>query len=407
MSAIRAEPVPDNVARADVITCALETGLPAELDLLAEAGDPARSFLRRAWYRAHSLQGLCTLLARRRDGTPVIAIPTRPVGPMLLRARCVTASYWPFRSFPMAGDATEAEVAALLGCPIVQRAIGPALRIGPVYANDPGIALVMSVAQGLGWSVMTRPLGTTYVQDIGAQSAQGLWPGKSRTRKLKAYERKLRDAHGEICLEVFSGSGWNDQVWQDLAAIETQSWVGIRTDHSGAKFINEHNLLHWQTAVGDPVIASQLRATILYASGRPVAFSFDLEAGDIMYGIASSYVEDMARYSPGQIITTRLIDLALARGIRRVDWGSGDNGYKRALGAVPGPQIIDVMMVRGQVLAAALKPRWEMTGQSAGMALAEGFAASLGEFSKASAVRMEHVLLPGLALAAAAAALGE
>jgi hypothetical protein len=407
MSPMRAVPITSKPPRADVITCALEAGLPADLDRLADAGDPTRSFLRRAWYGAQVRQGLCTLMARRPDGTPVIAIPTRPVGPALLRARSVPASYWPFRSFPMASDATEAEVAAMLGCPIGQRVIGSALRIGPVYADDPGIALVMSVARELGWSVLTRELGTTYLQDIAAQSAQGTWPGKSRTRKLQVYERKLHETHGALRLEVVTGSEWSDAAWRDLAAIEAQSWVGTRTDHSGAKFINQDCLRHWQTAVADPVIASQLRATILYAADRPIAFSFDLEAGHVLYGIASSYAEDMARFSPGQIITTHLVTQAVARGVRSIDWGSGDNGYKRALGAVAGPQIIDVMLVRRQVLAAALKPRWEKTRQSAGRALAEGVAASFAELSKVSVVRMEHVLLPGLALAAAAAAIGD
>ncbi len=394
-------------ARADVITCALETALPVELDQLAAHGDPSHSFLRRAWYSADVHAGLCTLLAKRRDGTPVIAIPTRPVGPMVLRARTVSSSYWPFRSFPIASDATDAEIAALLRCAIVQRAIGPALRIGPVYADDPAIVKLTSVAQSLGWSVLTRELGTSFIQNIAEQSANGNWPGKSRARKVRACERKLRQAHGDIRLEVFTGNRWSDAVWHDLAAIEAASWVGTKTDHSGAKFINPANLKRWRLAAADPVIAAQMRATILYAASRPIAFSFDLEAGAVSYGIASNYAEDMAAFSPGQIITSRLIDDAIARGVQTIDWGSGDNGYKRALGAEAGPKIIDIMLVRGQVLAAALKPRWEMTRQSASLALAEGFAASLGEITKAGAVRMEHMLLPGLAIAAAAAAMGE
>lgn len=407
MSAFRDERTTDSQARADVITCALETGLPAELDQLGETCDPSRGFLRRAWYSAQTGPGLCTLLARRRDGTPVVAIPTRLTGPMLMQARSVSASYWPFRSFPMARDASEAEIAALLGCPIVERAIGPVLRIGPVYHDDPGIMLMISVARQLGWSVLVRELGTTFLQDIAALSAQGAWPGKSRSRKIRTYERKLEEAHGAPSLRVVTGSDWSDAVWRDLAAIEAQSWVGTQTDQSGAKFINSDNLRHWQTAVGDSVIARQLRATILYVAERPIAFSFDLDTGDVMYGIASSYAESMARFSPGQIVTNHLIAQAIARGVRIIDWGSGDNGYKSALGAVPGPRIIDVMLVRSPVLAAALKPRWEMTGQSARMALAEGFAASVGELSRASALRIEHVLLPGLALAAAAAAMDD
>ncbi|MFN3818717.1 GNAT family N-acetyltransferase [Blastomonas sp.] len=407
MSAATVAAMPGHSARADVITCALETALPPDLDRLAEAGDPARSFLRRAWYQAKARPGLCTLLARRRDGTPVLAIPTHPLGPMVINARSIASSYWPYRSFPIAADATEAEVAAMLGCAIVQRAIGAALRIGPVYADDRGVTMLTTVAQSLGWSVLTRELGTCFVQNIAEQSAAGIWPGKSRLRKHKSYERKLRETQGDVELRVVAGEEWNDTVWEQLAAIESASWVGTKTDHSGAKFINPANLKHWRTACSDPVIASRLRATMLYAGGRPIAFSFDLEAGSTLYGIASSYAEDMARFSPGQIVTTHLINDSIARGIERIDWGSGDTGYKRALGAVPGPAIVDVMLVRSSVLAAALKPRWEMSRQSASLALAEGVAASMGEMTRAGAVRMEHVLFPGLALAAAAAVLGE
>ena len=407
MNAVRAPHPMKDPAHADVITSALETALPAELDQLAEAGDPTRSFLRRSWYSGDERSGLCTLLARRRDGTPVIAIPTRPVGPRVLRARAVSSSYWPFRSVPMAADATDAEIEALLGCANVKKAIGAALRIGPIYADDPAIIKLTSAARSLGWSVLTRNLGTNFIQDIATQSADGTWPGKSRARKLKTYERKLLQSHGETQVRVVTGDAWSDTVWNELAAIEAASWVGTKTDRSGAKFINPANLKHWRLAAADPVIAAQLRATILYAANRPIAFSFDLEAGGVLYGIASSYAEDMASFSPGQIITTKLLDDAITRGVRTIDWGSGDTGYKRALGAVAGPQIIDLMLVPGPILGAALKPRWEMTRKSGSFALAAGFAASLGEMTKAGAVRMEHVLLPGLALAAAAAVLRE
>lgn len=397
--------------RADVITCALEAGLPADLDTLAASADPARAFLRRAWYKADAGFGLCTLLARRRDGTPVVAIPTRPFGPMVMRARAVSSSYWPFRSFPMAKDATDAEIAALLDCAIIQRALGPTLRIGPVYNDDPAVVRLSRVAQSMGWTVITRVLGQTFIQDVssgGAGQAVGqAWASKSRQRKVRAYERKLEEAHGPLTVRTFSGPDWNPAVVADLRMIEANSWVGTTTDLSGAKFLNPANLAHWQTAISDSVLAQQLSATILYASGKPIAFSFDLRSGNVQYGIASSYHETMAKFSPGQIVTQRLIARSIAHGVTSIDWGSGDSGYKRALGAEPGAQIIDLLFVRGQVLAAALKPRWEMTGESGSKAISEGFAASLGEINRSNVVRFEHVLLPGLALAAAAAALTE
>lgn len=404
-SAITQKAMPS--ARADVITCALEAGLPADLDTLAATADPARAFLRRAWYKADAGFGLCTLLARRRDGTPVVAIPTRPIGPMVMRARAVSSSYWPFRSFPMASDATDAEIAALLDCAIIQRALGPTLRIGPVYDDDPAVERLSRVAQSMGWTVMTRVLGQTFVQDVTPGGAGQAWASKSRQRKVRACERKLEEAHGPLTVRTITGPDWNPAVIADLRVIEANSWVGTTTDLSGAKFLNPANLAHWQAVISDSVLAQQLSATILYAGNAPIAFSFDLRSGSIQYGIASSYHEAMARFSPGQIVTQHLIAHSIAQGVTSIDWGSGDSGYKRALGAEPGAQIVDLLFVRGQVLAAALKPRWERTGESGSKAIAEGFAASLGEINRSNVVRFEHVLLPGLALAAAAAALTE
>lgn len=393
--------------RADIITSSLETGLPIDLDVLAETSDPARRFLRRAWYQADATSGLCTLVARRRDGTPLIVIPTRPVGPKILRARSVACGYWPFRSFPVAQHITDAEIKAFLECAIVRKSISTALRIGPVYADDPGVSRIVSVAQTLGWAILNRNLGTSFLQDVAAQGANGSCPGKSRIRKTRGYARKLEQAHGSIDIRIVCGEDWNAGALDVLAAIEAASWVGTRTDRSGAKFLNPGHLRHWRTVVTDPFIAANLRATILYAGGEPIAFSFDLRGGDVLYGIASSYREDMARFSPGQIVTTRLLEDSLAMGIRSIDWGSGDTGYKRALGAEPGSQIVDLMLVRNPVLAAAVKPQWETSHHSAGRTLAKSFAASLGEISRMSAVRAEHVLLPGIALAAAVAAINE
>jgi CelD/BcsL family acetyltransferase involved in cellulose biosynthesis len=42
---------------------------------------------------------------------------------------------------------------------------------------------------------------------------------------------------------------------------------------------------------------------------------------------------------------------ALDRGIARVDWGAGDSGYKRVIGADEGPRIRDWLLLRPGVTA--------------------------------------------------------
>lgn len=74
-----------------------------------------------------------------RDGAPLLALPLVPLDPGAARIAAVPGSYWPFRSFPVAADVDQAVLAAALA---VLGREARALRIGPVYARDRGIAAV-------------------------------------------------------------------------------------------------------------------------------------------------------------------------------------------------------------------------------------------------------------------------
>jgi len=49
---------------------------------------------------------------------------------------------------------------------------------------------------------------------------------------------------------------------------------------------------------------------------------------------------------------------AAERGLARIDWGLGDGGYKRQMGAEEASSVSDLLFVRGAALAAILKPLW-------------------------------------------------
>jgi len=124
----------------------LHEGVPALLDTLAGHTDPNRRFLRAAWYRMAAGEGAATVAAIRADGTPVVALPTDPLGPTLIGARSVPGSYWPFRSVPLAPDVSDAELTAFFANPASISALGPAWRIGPIYASDPATARIKRAA---------------------------------------------------------------------------------------------------------------------------------------------------------------------------------------------------------------------------------------------------------------------
>jgi CelD/BcsL family acetyltransferase involved in cellulose biosynthesis len=345
----------------------LESGFPAAIDAVSGLTVSARSFLRSAWYGGTAADeaapaGASTLVMRRADRTPVVALPTLPVGPAPLGMRRVPGSYWPFRTFPIAGDLREEEVAALFAHPAMRRLVSSLLRIGPVYDDDPALAALTGAARNMGWTVLRRHLGTSYRIDVAGQLAAGPWPRKSSQRRLRIYEKQLA-AIGALTIRHIAGSDWSPKVLHDLAAIEAKSWVGQDTDGSGAKFLTEPMRAGWLRVVADRTLADMLTATILYLGDRPVAFTFDMLCGNMQYGIAGSYDKEFAAHSPGKLVAYRQYDVALERGITTIDLGAGDSGYKRAQGAVPGPEIVDCLIVRHRPLAALLRRKWEGGGQ--------------------------------------------
>ncbi|WP_324260607.1 GNAT family N-acetyltransferase [Altererythrobacter sp. H2] len=287
------------------------------------------------------------------------AIPLTRMGPDLLGAKGVPGSYWPCRSPLFSPDLHREELADLLADPLAATALAPLWRIGPANAADRATRMVMEASALAGWTVLVRELGETWLFDLAgaAQENGGNWPRKSTRKRLTGYERRLAQ-EGEVSWLQISGADWSAKVLEQLGRIEADSWVGKTTDGSGAKFLTPAQRARWQTALSDPVIADALSATILLLHARPIAFSFDLRSGDKQYAIAGSYAEDMAGFRVGKIVTCRQLEGALAQGVRLVDLGSGDSGYKREMGAVCGPALFDLLIVRQRKAALLLARNW-------------------------------------------------
>jgi CelD/BcsL family acetyltransferase involved in cellulose biosynthesis len=344
--------------RPHLVDVEVRDGFPSAIDAAAAAAAPGRRFLRAAWYAAAAEGEGRTIVGRRLDGSIVAALPSQRLGPHFLGARAIPGSYWPFRSAPVSVSATEAELVAMLSEEAALRALGPMWRIGPVYRDDPGAALLARAFRRTGWSLLERRLGITFQLNLAGVAAAGNWPRKSTRRRIALLEKKLA-AEGEVAVRFVNGAAWNERTFVELEAVERSSWVASRTDGGGAKFLDAGRRDAWRRMVEDPELAKRLSATILSIGGVPVAFSFDFRCGSTEYGIAGSYDQRFAAFSPGKIVTYRQLEGALVRGVELVDFGAGDSGYKRELGAVAGPEIVDYLFVRSRSAAAVIRPKWE------------------------------------------------
>jgi CelD/BcsL family acetyltransferase involved in cellulose biosynthesis len=339
--------------RVPALDVSLVPGIPDLVDEAAANADPAHAFLRASWFRAAG--GDCaTLVARRPDGRVVAALPTRPLHRLTPLARAVPGCYWPLRSFPIAADISDAELAAFLAAPAARRALGTLWRVGPVPEDDPTAARLVPAARAAGWRVLKRTLATSFVLDVEALRAQGAWPRSSTLKKNRWFERQLA-AQGELRFRFATGGDWTEELFDTLAAIERSSCLPTRTDARDAKFLAPQHRAFWEKACRDPQIAARMWAVILYVGEAPAAFSFDLDCGSTRYAIANSYDARFARNSPGRLVCYRNFERLSERGIRRIDWGAGDPGYKETMGAAPAAAVVDYVFTRSAV-AAALAP---------------------------------------------------
>ncbi len=370
-------------------------GVAPAIDQLSPLLPASHRFLRAAWFGSPESRGAATLIASRADGSPVSAIPTIGLGPALVGARTVPGSYWPFRAVPIAQDATAEELTAFLEHPVTLATLGQVWRLGPTYADDPATQRLSHAAASAGWTVLVRQLGRTFLFDT-----TGGWPRASTRRRLANYRRQL-DQLGAVRFDTIRGRDWSDAVLAELGAIEQASWVGRATDGTGAKFMSPDRRTDWRRALADPVLADALMATILRVDGTPVAFSFDLIAGALQYGIASSYAESFAAYRPGKLVTAHQIAHACALGVSQIDFGAGDSGYKREMGAAPGSPIVDLLFVRSRTASSLLQLKWGPECDSARQAYRTASLMRHAARSQRSKARVDLLMAMGAVAAAA------
>jgi len=342
-------------SHAEAVTAAhLVDGLPDAIDAVAARAPDSHAFLRRGWYEAavEAYGGRPRTLVVGAGSRPVLAVPLVPVGPSLLGIAAVPGSYWPFRS-PVADRAAGPAAYAAAATALAGRMRG--LRLGPVPDGDLVAESLVAAARAGGWTVVDRVVGETWLLDLTEQP----WPRATTLRKNRFHEKHLA-AHGALDWGWLDAGDW-PTGFDLLAAVERSSWHGGQAD---AKFSGRHGVF-WRAAARDPMISARFRAAFLRVDGRPAAFSFDIEGGERLYAVANSYDPAFAKHSPGKLLQYRNLVAARDRGARVVDWGAGDSGYKRTLGAVAGPALRDWLLLSPRLprpVAALVARRWRGSG---------------------------------------------
>lgn len=349
--------------RPSAVRAIVVVGLTTAIDLVAARAAPGHRFLRYGWYAAAlaAYGGRARTLVVAEDDAPVLALPFVPFGPKRLHLAAVPGCYWPFRSFGLALGASDAALRAALAT-LAGQVSG--LRIGPVHDGDPAATALIAAARATGWVAIDRPVGTNWTLDLEPVQGGQAWPRNSTLRKNRFHEKHLAE-HGALDWRFLSGADW-PQHFHDLGAVEQTSWIAVETDRRDMKFTDDGHLKFWAAAAVDPVLAGMFRAALLTVDGAPAAFSFDIDTGHLIYAIANSYDPQFGKHSPGKLLYWRNLVAAMARGGRQVDWGAGDSGYKRVIGAREDAAIRDWLMLKPGLPATIgrlLGHLWRRSGQ--------------------------------------------
>jgi CelD/BcsL family acetyltransferase involved in cellulose biosynthesis len=338
-------------------------GLSGLIDAVATEAPATHRFLRFQWYAAalEAYGGEARTIVVEREGDPENALPLVAIGPRRARLASVPGCYWPFRSFPASITADRSHIAMLLG-ELARQA--NAVRIGPVYDNDASVAPLIEEALARGWAVLDRFVADSYLLDMAGGRAAGTWPRNSTLKKNRFHERHLarigaldwRYGNGPELVAMFDA----------FAAVEKKSWIADYSDGGrDAKFTMTGHGAFWRAAARDPALAEMFWGALMKVGGKPVSFAFDIDAGPMRYAIANSYDQAFAKHSPGRVLDYRKLLRGLERGIETVDWGAGDSGYKREIGAVKAAAIRDWLLLRPVVPALVGKViggRWRRSG---------------------------------------------
>ncbi len=98
----------------------------------------------------------------------------------------------------------------------------------------------------------------------------------------------------------------------------------------GAGFVNDLEMREMLRAAAQK---AALQTCLLYTGERPVAFASGIVYNKTLYGTFTGYDPGFKKYRPGLQTLMRLIEesFELSGSLLRVDAGSGDSPYKRAL----------------------------------------------------------------------------
>jgi CelD/BcsL family acetyltransferase involved in cellulose biosynthesis len=281
--------------------------------------------------------------------------------------------YWPYRTVCVADDATRrARFATIIAEHFTRDPPAAVLRFGPVIDTDEGLRALLDALARAGWLRMQKQAGENLAQCLPDDAAQlHACMSPSLLKNINYRRRRIVRTVGEIAFERCPIQGDCDALLRDLQRVEHASWQG--NDEAGTpKFVGRSAENFWRALAQSHPAGARPVVWLMRCAGQPIAYQVVIETAEGIHKIGSCYDASWRTHSPGSLLTYEIFSDACRRGLRHIDWGRGDSGYKATWGGTVDGRLYEALLFRpGMIGRAALAmarralPGWEVADRFA------------------------------------------
>jgi len=278
---------------------------------LAALLGPERSaapFDRLDWWRALTEEcGIEPLLTIARDGDAAVILPLRKADGQLE----ALVNWYSFRVRQVCSDSNKAlPLLTAIASDLASRA--KRISLFPLPDENGETTLLADAFRAAGWAVFRETHDCNHYLEVKGRSYADYLadrPGPLRTTlKRKASKVTVR------LTETFS-----DADWDIYEAIYRQSW---KPEEGVPAFLRRF--------AREEAAAGRMRLGFAYAGDEPVASQFWTVEGGCAFIHKLAHTEASKPLSPGTTLSAALFERVIDRdGVKSVDFGTGNDGYKR------------------------------------------------------------------------------
>lgn len=195
------------------------------------------------------------------------------------------------------------------------------IRIEHVPEDSPTLGAAITVARELGWRCFLQP---TFLTPWCSLSRGVPWDhGLTRSfrRNLRRVERRLGEL-GDVRFEVLTGSRLKEGL-EVFYRLEASGWKG----RAGSAIAQRPQVKRFYDSLINRA-PTDVWIPILSVSGDPVAAYVLRILGNGIFALKTGYDEAYAKYSPGLVLTSRVIRYGLERDMGVLDFMAGTVRWK-------------------------------------------------------------------------------